>query len=599
MNRLKACLSLGWGALSLICLQLAAAEPLASTARLPQGSTDQAEWLENMIRHHRFTAAEVRDATGLPDEVIAAALKQWAVPPGSASDASPGSPASGSGTAGVDGKIRVLPYPGGRHPRLGFFEGAVDPQRDTKVSLFAPWQEGGYVVVDVPEAIWSHLGLNYLAHRHVPTLWEKSGQRLEPVEWSRRDDGSLAMTRTLPDGVAFGVRVTSHPRRAEFQWWLRNGGTQALRQLNAQVCVMLGQAIGFTNASAGRRILEAPFAAASDASGRRWVITAWDGLNRVWQNPLVPCIHADPRLTDCPPGETREARGGVWFYEGDDPKRELDRLRREFLARPIPEVARRQPIPDKLVVLTFDDSVASLHGNVRPLLKELGFGATFFITEGFSFLTNKADYMTWPQIAELHRDGFEVGNHTRSHVGIGPDMLGRLREEITHIDEQCRRHGIPKPISFAYPGNAIHPGALPLLRELGFRWARRGAQPEFAYDTGRGVAYEPEWDHPLLIPTTGDARPTWTLENFQKAVTQARGGRIAILQFHGVPDREHPWVTTPLERFRDYMHWLKDNGYRAIALRDLDRYVDPQDAPADPWAVIRRRQHAASVAAPK
>ena len=101
-----------------------------------------------------------------------------------------------------------------------------------------------------------------------------------------------------------------------------------------------------------------------------------------------------------------------------------------------------------------------------------------------------------------------------------------------------------------------------------------------------------------MIPTTGDARPTWTLENFQKAVTQARGGRIAILQFHGVPDREHPWVTTPLERFREYMHWLKDNGYRAIALRDLNRYVDPQDAPADPWAVIRRRQYAASVVAP-
>jgi hypothetical protein len=47
------------------------------------------------------------------------------------------------------------------------------------------------------------------------------------------------------------------------------------------------------------------------------------------------------------------------------------------------------------------------------------------------------------------------------------------------------------------------------------------------------------------------------------------------------------------------MHWLKDNGYRAIALRDLDRYVDPMDPPQDPWAVIRRRQHAASVAVPQ
>ena len=43
------------------------------------------------------------------------------------------------------------------------------------------------------------------------------------------------------------------------------------------------------------------------------------------------------------------------------------------------------PIPDKLVVLTFDDSVASHYSVVRPILKRYGFGATFFITEGFSF----------------------------------------------------------------------------------------------------------------------------------------------------------------------------------------------------------------------
>jgi len=585
-NRVRSLL--GWLVLAMGWIHVAVAEPQAQTARPPQGVADQAEWLENMIRFHRYTAAEVRAATGLSDEVIAAALKQWGMP----ADAS-----SGSGAAG--GTIRVLPYPGGRHPRLGFFEGAIDPQRDTKVSLFPPWDNGGQVVVDVPEAIWSHLGLNYLAHRHIPTIWEKAGQPLEPVEWSRRADGSLAMMRTLPDGVAFGTRVTPGVGHAEFRAWVRNGSTQALRQLIAQVCVLLGRATGFADAAAGRRILEAPFAAAADASGRRWVITAWDGLNRVWQNPPVPCIHADPRWSDCPPGETREARGWVWFFEGADPVPEFDRLRREFLARPLPEIRRRQPIPEKLVVLTFDDSVASLHANVRPLLKELGFGASFFITEGFSFLTNKTDYMTWQQIAELHRDGFEVGNHTRSHVGIGPDVLGRLREELTHIDALCVRHGIPKPISFAYPGNAIHPGALAVLRDLGFRWARRGAQPEFAYETGRGVAYEPEWDHPLLIPTTGDARPTWTLENFRHAAEQARGGRIAVLQFHGVPDRDHPWVNTPLERFREYLQWLKNNGYRAIALRDLDRYIDPSDAPQDPWAVIRRRQYLTSLPAPK
>ena len=39
-----------------------------------------------------------------------------------------------------------------------------------------------------------------------------------------------------------------------------------------------------------------------------------------------------------------------------------------------------EPIPDKLVVLTFDDSVKSHYTVVRPILKKYGFGATFFIT---------------------------------------------------------------------------------------------------------------------------------------------------------------------------------------------------------------------------
>src|SRR5438552_15874711 len=89
-----------------------------------------------------------------------------------------------------------------------------------------------------------------------------------------------------------------------------------------------------------------------------------------------------------------------------------------------------EPVPDKLVVLTFDDSVASHYSVVRPFLKRYGFGATFFITEGFSFRTNKQDYMTWEHIRELHEDGFEIGNHTRDHLSVSARTLGQLREQI-------------------------------------------------------------------------------------------------------------------------------------------------------------------------
>lgn len=251
--------------------------------------------------------------------------------------------------------------------------------------------------------------------------------------------------------------------------------------------------------------------------------------------------------------------------------------------------ADREPIPDRLVVLTFDDSVRSHHDVARPLLKKYGFGATFFITEGFHFATNKDAYMTWDQIRALHDDGFEVGNHTRDHMGVTAQNVDRLAEQLRAIDESCARAGIPKPVSFAYPGNGIVPEALPVLKAHGIKFARRGGAPEHPYEQGKGTAYEPGQDHPLLLPTAGDARPAWTLDDFKAAVAQARDGRIAVLQFHGVPEGEHPWVHTPREKFEAYMKYLHENQFKVIAVRDLARYVDPEAAPADPWAVIRRR----------
>ena len=77
-----------------------------------------------------------------------------------------------------------------------------------------------------------------------------------------------------------------------------------------------------------------------------------------------------------------------------------------------------EPIPDRLVVLTFDDASKSHYTVARPLLLKYKFGATFFVTEGWDFATNKKDYMTWEEIAQLHKDGFEIGNHTRDHKGV-------------------------------------------------------------------------------------------------------------------------------------------------------------------------------------
>ena len=230
-------------------------------------------------------------------------------------------------------------------------------------------------------------------------------------------------------------------------------------------------------------------------------------------------------------------------------------------------------VPDKLVVLTFDDSAKSHATYVAPRLKKLGFGATFFITEGFDFPTNKTGYMTWDEIAGLHEMGFEIGNHTANHANAAQQTREALTADLELIERRCAEHGLPRPVSFAYPGNGIGGIVGEVLKERGYRFARRGGAPEFPYEGGQGIAFDPGKHELLSIPSAGDARPAWKLEDFVRAVSQAKDGKIAVLQFHGVPDREHPWVSTEPEQFEKYLSYLKDKGYTVIALRDVAKYL--------------------------
>ena len=252
------------------------------------------------------------------------------------------------------------------------------------------------------------------------------------------------------------------------------------------------------------------------------------------------------------------------------------------------------PIPDKLVVLSFDDANKSDRNFVAGVLKQYGFGATFYVTEGLGFLKNKEHYTTWEEIRELHEMGFEIGNHTHHHRGVAHMSGEELKASVRHIERRCAEHSIPRPVTFCYPGFGHTKEAVLALDEVGFLFARRGVRPEYqdGGEGSRGPAYDPRIDHPLLIPSTGYDGPDWNLDDLQWAVDQARDGKIAVLCFHGVPALEHPWVNTDPDDFKTYMQYLKDEGCTVIAVRDLAKYVDPTIRPVDPYAAIESRKRA-------
>ncbi len=286
-----------------------------SDARRPRNDQELRSWLENMVWHHQFTTEEVSLATGLSDKEVLQAQQRLGI----TTDTRPS-------FRSRSGAVRMLPYPGGRHPRIGFLEGAINPQRETKISVFTPWEEKSYVVVDVPEAIWCQHGLLYLAHAHIATMWSKDGIVLEPLEWNRRAEGRLEIERKLPNGVVFGATAEPLTNAVRMELWLKNGGAETLRDLRVQNCVMLKGTAGFNQQTNDNKIFKPPFVACGSTDRQRWIITAWTPIHRTWGNAPVPCLHSDPKFPDCAPGETQRVRGWLWFYEGAAITNELQRL---------------------------------------------------------------------------------------------------------------------------------------------------------------------------------------------------------------------------------------------------------------------------------
>jgi peptidoglycan/xylan/chitin deacetylase (PgdA/CDA1 family) len=83
------------------------------------------------------------------------------------------------------------------------------------------------------------------------------------------------------------------------------------------------------------------------------------------------------------------------------------------------------PLPEKPIILTFDDGYEDNYTNAYPLLKKYGFVGTFFIvTEPVD--KGRAGYMSWAQIEIMSTHGMEIGAHSYTH----PDLRGKSVDYI-------------------------------------------------------------------------------------------------------------------------------------------------------------------------
>jgi peptidoglycan/xylan/chitin deacetylase (PgdA/CDA1 family) len=140
---------------------------------------------------------------------------------------------------------------------------------------------------------------------------------------------------------------------------------------------------------------------------------------------------------------------------------------------------QRLAIPDRPVVITFDDGFADFHSDAWPALERHGLSATVFVTAGAvggssTWLANLGEaqrpMLTWSQIAELHAAGIEIGAHGFQHLQL--DTVSRVRawRDIA-LSRDALELAVGPVGSFAYPHGYHTTGVKRMVEQAGFAGA--------------------------------------------------------------------------------------------------------------------------------
>ena len=116
------------------------------------------------------------------------------------------------------------------------------------------------------------------------------------------------------------------------------------------------------------------------------------------------------------------------------------------------------PLPQKPIILTFDDGYEDAYKFAYPLLKAHGFSGMFYIITGKVGWPGQA---TWGQLHDMLANGMQIGSHTVHHVDMGDTyqaspVLAQQEAQISQSDLQSHL-GIPIQ-HFCYPNGGPFKG---------------------------------------------------------------------------------------------------------------------------------------------
>lgn len=130
-----------------------------------------------------------------------------------------------------------------------------------------------------------------------------------------------------------------------------------------------------------------------------------------------------------------------------------------------------KPLPEKPVMITFDDTGRDQYTVAAPELKKYGFKAVYFIMTVSIGKKGLISYMSKDEIKELSDAGNVIGSHTYDHKNVkkyaGNDWVEQIEKPSKKLEEITGK----KIEYFAYPFGLWNPEAIPELKKRGMKAA--------------------------------------------------------------------------------------------------------------------------------
>ena len=127
-------------------------------------------------------------------------------------------------------------------------------------------------------------------------------------------------------------------------------------------------------------------------------------------------------------------------------------------------------IPDKAIVLTFDDGWYTQYKYAVPILEKYKFTATFFIISNYL----QKPYMSATDIQTLNKAGFEIASHSAHHPMLTKLTGTKAHDEIFNSKKKLEEVIGHTIATFAYPDYATNKDIQKIVAAAGYSAGRAG-----------------------------------------------------------------------------------------------------------------------------